>query len=124
MLGEQVFSVLRARRTEDLIFAGSEGRPRAGMAEVANSVIHNVGNALNSINVAVSTINSEIKSTPLGTLPKIADMLKEHETNLSEFLSQDEKGQKIPKLLEMLSDQWKLENATLISETKNEVSSY
>ena len=91
---------------------------RAGMAEVANSVIHNVGNALNSINVAVSTINSEIKSTPLGSLPKIADMLKEHEANLSQFLAQDEKGKKLPKLLEMLSEQWKLENATLISETK------
>jgi len=91
---------------------------RAGMAEVANSVIHNVGNALNSINVAVSTINSEIKSTPLGSLPKIADMLKEHEANLSQFLMQDEKGKKLPKLLEMLSDQWKLENATLISETR------
>ncbi len=34
VLGEQVFSVLRAKRTEDLIFAGGEGRPRAGMAEV------------------------------------------------------------------------------------------
>ena len=33
-LGEQVFSALRAKRTEDLIFAGGEGRPRAGMAEV------------------------------------------------------------------------------------------
>lgn len=91
---------------------------RAGMAEVANSVIHNVGNALNSINVAVTTINTEIKNTPLGTLPKISDLLKEHEANLSQFLSQDEKGQKLPKLLEMLSDQWKLENATLLSETK------
>lgn len=91
---------------------------RAGMAEVANSVIHNVGNALNSINVAVTTINSEIKGTPLGTLPKIADMLKEHESKLAEFLIQDEKGKKLPKLLEMLSEQWKLENATLISETR------
>ncbi len=34
MLGEQVFSALRAKRTEDLIFAGGDGRPRAGMAEV------------------------------------------------------------------------------------------
>lgn len=92
---------------------------RAGMAKVANSVIHNVGNALNSINVAVTTINSEIKGTPLDTLPKIADLLKEHETNLAQFLSQDEKGKRLPKLLEMLSDQWKLENATLISKTKN-----
>lgn len=91
---------------------------RAGMAEVANSVIHNIGNALNSINVAVSTINSEIKSTPLGSLPKIADMLKDHEDNLAQFLNQDEKGKKLPKLLEMLSDQWKLENATLVSETR------
>ena len=34
VLGEQVFSVLRAKKTEDLVFAGSEHRPRAGMAEV------------------------------------------------------------------------------------------
>ena len=91
---------------------------RAGMSEVANSVIHNVGNALNSINVAVSTINAEIKSSPLANLPKIADLIKQHSDNLPDFLSNDEKGQKLPKLLELLSDQWKIENVTLISETK------
>ncbi|MBU3589310.1 ATP-binding protein [Polynucleobacter sp. 80A-SIGWE] len=91
---------------------------RAGMAEVANSVIHNVGNALNSINVAVTTINSEIKSTPLHSLPKIADMLKANEEDLSSFLNGDEKGKQLPKLIGMLSEQWKMENATLLSETK------
>src|SRR5512136_718821 len=34
VLGEQTYSVLRGKRTEDMIFAGSEQRPRAGMAEV------------------------------------------------------------------------------------------
>lgn len=34
VLGEQSLSTLRARRGEDLIFAGSDQRPRAGMAEV------------------------------------------------------------------------------------------
>src|SRR5512141_682954 len=34
VLGEQVFSALRAKKTEDLVFAGSEHRPRSGMAEV------------------------------------------------------------------------------------------
>ncbi len=34
VLGEQSFSTLRVRRGEDLIFAGSDERPRAGMAEV------------------------------------------------------------------------------------------
>jgi len=33
-LGEQSFTTLRGKRTEDMIFAGSQSRPRAGMAEV------------------------------------------------------------------------------------------
>src|SRR5512136_1734114 len=32
VLGEQSFGLLRAKKTEDMIFAGSEQRPRAGMA--------------------------------------------------------------------------------------------
>lgn len=32
VLGEQSFGLLRAKKTEDMIFAGSEYRPRAGMA--------------------------------------------------------------------------------------------
>jgi len=32
VLGEQSFSLLRGKRTEDMIFAGSDSRPRAGMA--------------------------------------------------------------------------------------------
>ena len=32
VLGEQSYSLLRGKKTEDMIFAGSEQRPRAGMA--------------------------------------------------------------------------------------------
>ncbi len=32
VLGEQTFSLLRAKKTEDMIFTGSEQRSRAGMA--------------------------------------------------------------------------------------------
>ena len=32
VLGEQSYGLLRAKRTEDMIFSGSENRPRAGMA--------------------------------------------------------------------------------------------
>jgi chromosome segregation protein len=32
VFGEQSYSLLRAKKTEDMIFAGSEQRPRAGMA--------------------------------------------------------------------------------------------
>lgn len=42
VLGEQSFSLLRAKRTEDMIFSGSEQRSRAGMASV--NVIFDNGN--------------------------------------------------------------------------------
>lgn len=35
VLGEQSYSVLRGKRTEDMIFSGSEQRPRMGMASVS-----------------------------------------------------------------------------------------
>lgn len=37
VLGEQSYSLLRAKKTEDMIFAGSESRARAGMASVSIS---------------------------------------------------------------------------------------
>src|SRR5512140_2916301 len=35
VLGEQSFTQLRVKKTEDLIFSGSSTRPRQGMAEVS-----------------------------------------------------------------------------------------
>ena len=35
VLGEQSFYALRGKRTEDMIFSGSEQRPRMGMAQVS-----------------------------------------------------------------------------------------
>ena len=35
VLGEQSYSLLRARKTEDMIFSGSQQKPRAGMASVS-----------------------------------------------------------------------------------------
>ncbi len=40
VLGEQSYSLLRGRKTEDMIFSGSEMRPRAGMAS-ATITFHN-----------------------------------------------------------------------------------
>ncbi|HCU57936.1 MAG TPA: chromosome segregation protein SMC, partial [Anaerolineaceae bacterium] len=34
VLGEQSYSLLRAKKTEDMIFSGSQQKPRAGMASV------------------------------------------------------------------------------------------
>ena len=45
VLGEQSYSLLRSRRTTDLIFSGSDGRSRVGMAE-ATVVLDNCDGSL------------------------------------------------------------------------------
>lgn len=42
-LGEQAFSLLRAHKTEDMIFSGSERRARMGMAEVTITLDNSTG---------------------------------------------------------------------------------
>src|SRR5512137_77972 len=45
VLGEQSYSLLRGKKTEDMIFSGSEHRPRAGMAS-AEVIFDNSSNWL------------------------------------------------------------------------------
>ena len=45
VLGEQSYSLLRGKKTEDMIFSGSENRPRAGMAS-ASIIFDNADNWL------------------------------------------------------------------------------
>ncbi|OYP33178.1 ATP-binding protein [Rhodopirellula sp. MGV] len=59
----------------------------AGMAEVATGVLHNVGNVLNSVNVSANVLRDSIGSSELASLQKIAALLSEHQSDLSEFLS-------------------------------------
>jgi len=46
---------------------------KAGMAEVANSVLHNVGNVLNSVNVSVSLVTERLRDTPIEDLRRSLD---------------------------------------------------
>jgi signal transduction histidine kinase len=76
----------------------------AGMAEIAAGVLHNVGNVLNSINVASSMVTESVKSSKSTTLGKVVSMLREHETDLGDFLTQDPKGKQVFGYLDALSE--------------------
>lgn len=75
----------------------------AGMAEVATSVLHNVGNVVNSVGVAASSIQEKVRSSRVANLAKVAAMLKEHEGDLGDFLTTDERGQKLPEYISSLA---------------------
>ena len=77
---------------------------QAGMAEVATSVLHNVGNVLNSVNVASSCLAGSLRNSKSANLSKVAKMLHEHESDLGAFLTNDPKGKQLPGYLAQLAE--------------------
>src|ERR1019366_8808402 len=77
---------------------------QAGMAEVATSVLHNVGNVLNSVNVASSCVAESLKKSKAANLSKVVALLREHETDLGNFFSNDPKGKQLPVYLSQLAE--------------------
>jgi PAS domain S-box-containing protein len=75
----------------------------AGMAEVATNVLHNVGNVLNSVNVSASLVADSVRNSKAAGLGRVVELLKEHESDLAEFISSDPKGRQLPVYLAQLS---------------------
>jgi two-component system NtrC family sensor kinase len=72
-----------------------ESSRQAGMAEVATSVLHNVGNVLNSVNVSATLVSEQMHASKSANVPKIGAMLQEHADD-PDFLTHNAKGRRIP----------------------------
>ncbi len=88
----------------------------AGMAEVATSVLHNVGNVLNSLNVSANLIATMARNSKLDSLRKLSALLEEHRSDLGTFLVDDPKGRRVPELLKKLGDMAGTEREQLMAE--------
>ena len=84
---------------------------RAGMSEVANSVLHNVGNVLNSVNVSTTVLAEQVNRTPMNDLPRAVAMLR---PGPDEAPGDPEA---VIDFLELLATQWQDEQRLLLSET-------
>lgn len=89
---------------------------RAGMAEVANSVLHNVGNVLNSANVSALILYEQHKTTSLKDFPLAISLMTAHQNDLAQYLLQDPLGRQIPDYLKLLAEVWEAEYANAIKE--------
>jgi PAS domain S-box-containing protein len=69
---------------------------QAGMAEVATSVLHNVGNVLNSVNVSATLLLDNAKKSNVTYLGKALALLNEHTADLGAYLANDPKGRQLP----------------------------
>ena len=86
---------------------------QAGMAEVATSVLHNVGNVLNSVNVSATVVCDRLAKSRVALLRKSTGLLQEHRADLPAFLTSDPKGRALPGFLEKLAGHLEEENAGL-----------
>jgi signal transduction histidine kinase len=75
----------------------------AGRAEVATGILHNVGNVLNSVNVAAAMVNKTLTESKVGNLIKALELINEHTADLADFFKNDPRGQRLPGYFQKLS---------------------
>ena len=76
---------------------------QAGMAEIANNVLHNVGNVLTSVNVSARLVDSTLRDSKSQSLAKAARLMNDHVSDLGHFMTVDKKGKMLPGYLKDLS---------------------
>jgi len=89
------------------------------MAEVATSVLHNVGNVLNSINVSAAVVGDRLRRSTMNNLGRVVALIKEHPNDLGRFITEDPKGRLLPSYLEQLSENSATEIAGLLEEVSS-----
>jgi signal transduction histidine kinase len=96
----------------------------AGMAEVASSVLHNVGNVLNSVNVSANLLDERIQTSKAALgLARVAAMLEEQGDQLGSFIASDDRGKRLPSYLAQLSSQLLTDRDTALQELASLVKS-
>lgn len=91
---------------------------QAGMAEVATSVLHNVGNVLNSVNVSATVVAQRLQRSKLLNLGRLTDLILENAQEPG-FLINHEKGRMVPGFLKNLNETWLAEQKVNLEELES-----
>ena len=91
----------RIRAEEALTEAFAHGR-----LEIIDTVLHNIGNAINSVSIGLGTVRNGLERSRLSNrLGALANALEEHRDDLAEYLRTDPQGQKaVPFLAALAKD--------------------
>jgi signal transduction histidine kinase len=108
---EKSLSELRAAQRD--LFDASR---RAGMAEVATAVLHNVGNVMNSVNISAQTVSDLVRESSAAQVTMVAGLLEQRRDDLARFLTTDERGRRLPEYVHALAEAIASEQATALKE--------
>lgn len=99
----------RTKKLEETHIKLIDTAHKAGMAEVATSILHNMKNILNSMSISCEETIETLEGSKLAGLVKANDLLREHKDEIEKFLSVDPKGKLLIayylSLEEMLNDE-------------------
>ena len=93
-----------------------ESAHRAGMAEIASEVLHNVGNAVNTANCCAEVIGDRLNNSRLSGLEKATSLLSDQASNAVDFFSEDPRGPKLINYLVTVAGTLQKEQAENLSE--------
>jgi PAS domain S-box-containing protein len=88
----------------------------AGKAEVATAVLHNVGNALNSVNTSAAVLAGMVESLSVPGLVKASRLIDAHADDLGRYLSEDPAGRHLPAYVSELSRVLEAERESALAE--------
>ena len=91
---------------------------RAGMADVASEVLHNVGNVLNSISVSATVMNTSLKDSLLPKLAIANQQFAQHKHDYGDYLEKDAQGKHFPAALDYMVDALVTEQNANLEETE------
>ncbi len=90
---------------------------RAGRAEIATNILHNVGNVLNSVNTSLLTMLGLIGKSRMPVFVKLAKLIEDkRKGDLGAYLSSDPKGKQVPDLVIALAGNLQDEQGLLKAE--------
>ncbi len=108
-------TVYKLKQTQGELMEASR---KAGMADIADGVLHNIGNVLNSVNVSTSLAAEKVERLRLSGLTATVELLGQHESDLASFFQFDEKGKRLPEYLARLADNLMDEQRAIVQELR------
>lgn len=96
----------------------AEKSRKAGMAEIAAGVLHNVANVLSSVNSSNTFIKDTAKNSNVDGLIKANQLLRDHIDHIDQFIFEDPKGKKLLKYYLKLEEPLKKERDDIVSQSE------
>ena len=77
-----------------------------GRLEIVDTILHNIGNAINSVSVGIDTIHHQLTNDRLTPrLTALAKAIEQHQDDFSDYIKNDPQGQKVlPFILTLAAD--------------------